>query len=114
LREYTTLNNPNKKAALKRAAVNKERDLLKSLAIERKYAYALSLLRLSPLWLLAFAAFTAGKPLFTANTYLQPQNPNASPTMNAKGRRYLILLLFSIAVLRTPELRRPKYADFLE
>jgi hypothetical protein len=67
-----------------------------------------------PLWLLAFAAFTAGKPCFTANAYLQPRNPNADPTMNAKGRRYLILLLLSIAVWRTPEFRQPKYADFLE
>jgi hypothetical protein len=36
--DQTITSKRNKKAALKRAAVNKERDLLKSLAIERKYA----------------------------------------------------------------------------
>jgi hypothetical protein len=29
------------------------------------------------LWLLALAAFTAGKTRFTANLYLQARNPNA-------------------------------------
>jgi len=50
--------------------------------------------------LLVLAAFAAGKPRFTANAYLQPRNPNVDPTMNAKGRRYFILLHISI-VART-------------